>query len=71
LRGPAKAYVQNASPRVFDVGYEVRAGASMYVAPLNADAIAAIAKVAGSLRVTVYPPLDVYSGSKRVRKTGK
>jgi hypothetical protein len=55
--GPdARRSWDEASSKVFDMGYEAGVGPKSYESNLRPETVAAIARVGAAIRVTVYPP---------------
>jgi hypothetical protein len=60
----ARRIWDQASSKVFDIGYEAGAGPKSYESNLRPETIADVARVGAAIRVTVYPP------SKSPRRAG-
>jgi hypothetical protein len=64
LDSEARQSWEQASSKVFDIGYEAGVGPKSYESNLRPETIAAVARTGAAIRVTVYPP------SKPPRKAG-
>ena len=58
LGSEARRIWDEASLKVFDIGYEAGLGPTSYQSTLRPETIAAVARVGAAIRVTVYPPVD-------------
>lgn len=56
LAPDARSIWNEASSKVFDIGYEAGFGPKSYESTLRPETLAAVARVDGALRVTIYPP---------------
>ena len=65
LPADARRVWDEAFSKVFDVGYEGGSGPKSYQSELRPETIAAVARIGGGLRVTVYPAstTDGHGGS--------
>ena len=56
LEPDARRSWDEASSKTFDLGYEAGHGARSYESTLRPETVAAVARVGGAIRVTIYPP---------------
>jgi hypothetical protein len=63
LAPEARRNWDQASSKVFDIGYEAGISPKSYESNLRPETIAAVARVGAAIRVTVYPPSKASRGA--------